>query len=126
MSDDKQQEEDVAGLFRKFGGDASSYKEFAPVESAGHAAGSWPLVNGGTRPADAPATPSAHASAAPVLAPLHPPSPAPVGLAVSPAAAPLPNAAPRELDALFARLAGTSEPAAAAGAGLLSRWRRPH
>ena len=32
MKDDEPQQEDVAGLFRKFGGDVAAYKEFAPAE----------------------------------------------------------------------------------------------
>lgn len=152
MSDDERQQEDVAGLFRKFGGDASSYKEFAPIESAERTAGRWPLVNGGTRPADeaapVPAAPPATAPDAPALAPalapvlpvsapalasspvLAPaPSPAPIPAATVftalPAAAPSPGPAPRELDALFARLAGATDPAVGSGPGLLSRWRKP-
>ena len=128
MSDEQRQEEDVAGLFRRFGGDARSYKEFAPIEGAERAAGSWPLVNGGTRPADAP-------EPSPVPAPTPAPAPAPVPASLTtpaaalftstPAAAPSHDPAPRELDALFARLAGATDPAVGNGPGLLSRWRKP-
>ncbi|MGJ7542845.1 BcsR/BcsP family cellulose biosynthesis protein [Variovorax sp. LT1R16] len=103
MSADNRQQEDVAGLFRKFGGDATRYKEFAPAESP-RTQGAWPLVNG-TRAAAETATP-----------------PAPVQ-ALAPAAA-APAAAPRALDALFARLAGATPPTPAAGQGLMSHWRR--
>ena len=34
MSNDDPSAEDVAGLFRKFGGDSHVYKEFAPPEPA--------------------------------------------------------------------------------------------
>ena len=32
MKDANAQQEDVTGLFRKFGGDAAAYKEFAPAD----------------------------------------------------------------------------------------------
>ena len=122
MSANDRQQEDVAGLFRKFGGDATRYKEFAPAESP-RAQGAWPLVNG-TR---------GTAEAAPAPAPVVPPVPAPAAAAVAVApvstlvaapAAETAAAAPRELDALFARLAGATPPTPAAGQGLMSHWRR--
>lgn len=123
MSANDRQQEDVAGLFRKFGGDATRYKEFAPAESP-RAQGAWPLVNG-TRAA---------AEAAPVPVPdpasVAPPVPVPatpVVAVVAPVPAPAAEtaaAAPRELDALFARLAGATQPAPAAAQGLMSHWRR--
>jgi len=156
MSDDAHQQEDVAGLFRKFGGDASRYKEFAPIESAERTPGSWPLVNGGMRAADASppeAVPPAAASVAALVAAPRVDAPAPTPIpaappvavpaapthAVAPALPPTASAlftpppaavssdgpAPRELDALFARLAGATAPAAGNGQGLMSRWRRP-
>lgn len=125
MSQDDRQQEDVAGLFRKFGGDATRYKEFAPVESP-RAAGNWPLVNGARSAPEAEARPPAAAQPAPVV------TPAPTVAVAAPAPAPAPVAettgtasAPRELDALFARLLGAAQPAAAAGQGLMSHWRRP-
>lgn len=121
MSADNRQQEDVAGLFRKFGGDATRYKEFAPAESP-RAQGAWPLVNGtraaaDTTPAPAPvqALAAVAAPAAVVAVPVPTPTAAPAAVAA---------AAPRELDALFARLAGATPPTPAAGQGLMSHWRR--
>ena len=144
MSADERQHEDVAGLFRKFGGDASGYKEFAPIEGSDRTSGSWPLVNGGTRPVDAPppepvslplaaapptpAPPPAVVPVATILAPAPAPAPtpAPAAFFASPAAAVPSNSPPsRELDGLFARLAGATDPAGGSGQGLLSRWRKP-
>lgn len=122
MNPNDRQQEDVAGLFRKFGGDATRYKEFAPAESP-RAQGAWPLVNGARGAADAAALPASVSAPAPAPAPAAP-------VAVVPAAAPAAEprtetaAPPRELDALFARLAGASQPAPAAGQGLMSHWRR--
>lgn len=119
MSQDDRQQEDVAGLFRKFGGDATRYKEFAPAESP-RAAGSWPLVNGARSAPEAEARPPAAAQPAPVV------TPAPTVAVAAPVAETTGTAsAPRELDALFARLLGAAQPAAAAGQGLMSHWRRP-
>jgi hypothetical protein len=112
MKDDERQGEDVAGLFRRFGGDAKGYKEFAPAEIGPHPSGTWPLV-GGLRPGPAPGGTAAVAGQAPPV----PPAPAPADAGGS--------AAPRELDVLFARLAGAERPAAPVGQGLMSRWRRP-
>ena len=57
MKDDGSQQEDVAGLFRKFGGDVAGYKEFAPAETpaAAPVSGGWALVNGGHPAAPEPA-----------------------------------------------------------------------
>ena len=145
MKEDEEKGEDIAGLFKKFGGDAKGYREFdhAPAEPGGQES-SWRLLPGG-RPANAPV--------APVLAPVAqptplPPPPAPPPLvsprvqapapvqppapAVAPAPAtvhaPAPTAAPtaaRPLDVLFARLAADTAAPAEAGHTLLSRWRRP-
>lgn len=149
MKDEGSQQEDVAGLFRKFGGDVAGYKEFAPAETpaAAPVSGGWALVNGGrpaapepavAAPAAAPvaeaplfAAPSATAPVAPTVAVAAPPA------AVAPQASPSmshspaaehPSAdaeAPRELDALFARLAGHPPSPASPGQGLMARWRRP-
>lgn len=121
MSQDDRQQEDVAGLFRKFGGDATRYKEFAPAESPRATGGAWPLVNGARHAPDAEARPPAR-PAAPVVAPA--PAVA-VAAAAAVAEAPVTASVPRELDALFARLLGAAQPAAAAGQGLMSHWRRP-
>ena len=94
------QREDVASLFRKFGGDASEYREFAPV--AGPAA---------TTPVPAPVAPVAASTPIPAVEPT----------GVAPLAAS--SAAPRELDVIFHRLA--SMPLAGAPAsGLMAVWRR--
>jgi hypothetical protein len=118
MKDANAQQEDVTGLFRKFGGDAAAYKEFAPAD-----------IPATTRPA-APA--SATSPALHVLAPTAPaPASPPV---VTPAAEPLPVAAneapavpsaPRELDRLFARLDACTPIPAPAAPGLMAHWRTP-
>ena len=106
MSQDEPTPEDIAGLFRKFGGDAHDYKEFAPPEAEEEAPRAWPLLTGAkierpAAPAPAPfvaapvqAVPPPPFAAAPqprvepVLRPL-PPIPAPAPLA---APAPAPSA----------------------------------
>jgi len=129
MTEDDGQAEDVAGLFRRFGGDATGYKEFAPAADAERPAGAWPLVPGlpptaaavrgaAEEPAVPPAVPAAAAFAsshvdrpAPITAPVMAPTAAPATMA-------------RELDLLFARLAGQPPGQAALGSGPLSQWRR--
>ncbi|QOF76532.1 BcsR/BcsP family cellulose biosynthesis protein [Variovorax sp. 38R] len=116
MNRDDRSAEDVAGLFRKFGGDAHAYKEFEPPEAQAQAASPWPLLSGG--PIDR--TPMAAPARSPIppVAPLFPAAAAPQPVP-TPAAGPAPN----ELQALFARLA---EPACTpAPPGPMSRWRRP-
>ena len=126
MSTEGEQPEDIAGLFRKFGGDPMAYKEFAPRDEPGASAGTWPLIAPATTPHRAPgeAVPLAPVSAlfaAP--APVRAVAPKPAQLqAVTPTDA---SVEPRELDALFARLLGTPQPAVPTGHGLLSRWRSP-
>lgn len=120
MKDPNAQREDVDGLFRKFGGDAAAYKEFAPAG-----------IPAATRPATPPAArePSAaqHVSAPPPAVPVSP-------SVAAPAAEPLPVAAneapgapsvPRELDRLFARLDACAPVPAPAPRGLMAHWRRP-
>ncbi|CAN5260399.1 hypothetical protein BH10PSE18_BH10PSE18_05010 [soil metagenome] len=73
MSDDERRGEDVAGLFRKFGGDAKGYREFATEPQMNEPTPSWRLVSGARQGAAAPqpapaAAPSA--PAAPALAPV--------------------------------------------------------
>jgi len=124
MSRDDRSAEDVAGLFRKFGGDAHNYKEFGAPEDEAQAVNNWPLLSGG--PIDrTPAVAAPAPSAAPVfpaaVAPAPPPSPAAAPFA--PAPVPAPGRAPSELQALFARLAEPQR--AAPAAGPMSRWRRP-
>lgn len=80
MSADDPTPEDIAGLFRKFGGDAHGYKEFAPPEAEAEAPRKWPLLTG-EKIAHPPET------AAPLSAPARVPAPAP-----APAAAPVPFA----------------------------------
>ncbi|MDP9900450.1 hypothetical protein [Variovorax ginsengisoli] len=146
MKEDDEQGEDIAGLFKKFGGDAKGYREFdhTPADQESP----WRLLPGG------------HSAETPVIAPapppLAPPPAAPPALVVPRAAAPAPvpasvfatamppMAAPvavpepasvpatpvtapatRPLDVLFARLAAETAAPAEAGHTLLSRWRRP-
>ncbi|ADU37392.1 BcsR/BcsP family cellulose biosynthesis protein [Variovorax paradoxus] len=141
MSRDDRSAEDVAGLFRKFGGDAHNYREFSAPEEDAQAAGNWPLLSGGPidRPPVAPPVPAAAPAIAPVapvapvattapavsVAPFAPVAPLiPAATAATPSApAPSAGAAPGELQALFARLAQPQRPAAAPGP--MSRWRRP-
>ena len=137
MSQDEPTPEDIAGLFRKFGGDAHDYKEFAPPEAEEEAPRAWPLPPFAAAP---------QPRVEPVLRPL-PPIPAPAPLA---APAPAPSApllartpfappraqppvaqqpatgnetAPTPLSQLVARLAAPQPPAAPPGP--MSRWRRP-
>ncbi len=123
MSNDDREAEDVAGLFRKFGGDAKGYKEFEPAPEVGQPQGAWTLIPGASAAPAAPVPPAAvpaPAAPAPAPAPVPTPSaPAPSAVAASPAGT------PRELDLLFARLAGQPQPAPEGGHGLMSRWRKP-
>lgn len=91
MSDDERRGEDVAGLFRKFGGDAKAYREFATEPQMNEPAPSWRLVSGARQGA-------AVAQPAPAVA-----APAPAAAAPAPTAAASPQP-------LFSR------PAAAGGA----------
>ena len=128
MSRDEREAEDVAGLFRKFGGDAKGYKEFEPAAELGRPAAAWTLI---------PGSPGAPAAPAAAVAPPAPPAVAPEPAAATAAAVPLspapassavtaaPSGTPRELDLLFARLAGQPQPAPEGGHGLMSRWRKP-
>lgn len=116
MNRDDRSAEDVAGLFRKFGGDAHAYKEFEPAEAQAQAANPWPLLSGAPIDRSPMATP-ARSPIAPVE-PLFPAAATP-----RPVPAPAAGPAPNELQALFARLA---QPACtAAPPGPMSRWRRP-
>lgn len=116
MTADEPEAEDVKSLFRKFGGDASGYKEFEPLEDNSAAPAGWALMPGKGLAAALP--PEAPAAA---LAPLQPAAAIPAPSSSTPFA---PMAAPRELDLLFARLAG-HDTGADSGHRLLSRWRRP-
>jgi len=118
MKDADAQQEDVTGLFRKFGGDAAAYKEFAPAD-----------IPATTRPAAPAPVPS---PALPVRA-TTPPAPASPAV-VQPAPMPGPLAAheasvvpstPRELDRLFARLDACTPAVAPAAPGLMAHWRKP-
>jgi hypothetical protein len=117
MKDANAPQEDVTGLFRKFGGDAAVYKEFAPAD-----------IPASTRPA-APATvlsPTLHVLATPP-APASPPvvQPATEQLPVAANEAPVEPSAPRELDRLFARLDACTPVPAPAAPGLMAHWRKP-
>lgn len=154
MKEDEEKGEDIAGLFKKFGGDAKGYREFdhAPAEPSGQES-PWRLLPGGrsasapVEPVMAPAPPPAPPPApvpppapafAPAFAPVFAPVPAPMAAPVAhpaaapeaaPASVPAPvaaaPAAARPLDVLFARLAADTAASAGAGHTLLSRWRRP-
>lgn len=140
MSRDDDTPEDIAGLFRKFGGDAHAYKEFAPPEAEGEAPKAWALLSGEKiERAPAPvAAPAIAPAQAPAVAPPPPLAAAPqarvepvlrpsVPLASAPTQAAPPadtrHSAPTPLEQLFARLAAPQPPAAAQGP--MSRWRRP-
>lgn len=110
----KAQQEDVAGLFRKFGGDAAAYKEFAPLEMPAAPA-----------PVAAPSSTQQHP-----VAPVPAPAPPAVALAAEPPPlatdeAPAAPAAPRALDRLFARLDACPPAPASAARGLMAHWRTP-
>ncbi|MFM9423920.1 hypothetical protein RCH10_000343 [Variovorax sp. GrIS 2.14] len=59
MTNESDQPEDIACLFRKFGGDPTTYKEFAPRNEPAAEAGARPLISPfpATAPATAPVTP---------------------------------------------------------------------
>lgn len=131
MTADDGQPDDIAGLFKKFGGDPHAYREFEPGAEPERGTAVWSLVS----PAAAPATP-APSPAQPATDAGRPP-PNMNALFAAPAAAAVPPAMPgnapaapaiqpdggRKLDALFARLLGAPAPHAPEGHGLLSRWR---
>lgn len=140
MTEDEPTPEDIAGLFRKFGGDAHGYKEFAPPEAEAEAPRVWALLTGEkiVRPVEA--APVQPPAPAPMPAPSVAPAPvllAPVAAAPlpriepvfrppAPVAAPVPAphaAATTPLAQLFARLAAPQP--SAAPPGPMSRWRRP-
>lgn len=111
MKDANVPQEDVTGLFRKFGGDAAAYKEFAPVDI--------PAATRPVAPVPAP-SPALHALApGPVVAPAAEP------LRVAANEAPVVPSAPRELDQLFARLDACTPVPAPAAPGLMAHWRTP-
>ncbi|MGJ7615183.1 MULTISPECIES: BcsR/BcsP family cellulose biosynthesis protein [unclassified Variovorax] len=83
--------EDIAGLFRKFGGDAHGYREFSPPETEGEAPRAWALLSG-EKISHPPV--QAAAAAAPALAPASAPAPP---LAWAPSPLPAPVAAPAPL-----------------------------
>lgn len=117
MKDAKAQQEDVTGLFRKFGGDAAAYKEFAPA--AIPAATPRPVA-----PAPPPARHlTAPAPAAPVTRPVATSAADPRPAAAN--EAPVEPPPPRELDRLFARLDACTPIAAPAATGLMAHWRKP-
>lgn len=124
MKDANAQQEDVTGLFRKFGGDAAAYKEFAPSAIPADTRPSAPA-----EPAEPPAPPTALHRASPTS----PPIPVPPHVVASAVEA-LPDEAneplvappaPRELDRLFARLDACAPAPAPAARGLMAHWRKP-
>ena len=89
--------EDIAGLFRKFGGDAHGYKEFAQPDTEAEPPRAWALLSG--EKISHPPVPAAVPVQAPVQAPVaaQPPAPVPVAAPVlppAPAPAPTPSPAP--------------------------------
>ena len=118
MKDANAPQEDVTGLFRKFGGDAAAYKEFAPAD-----------IPATTRPAalvpvSAPALQAlAPVAATPVAPPVVTPAAEPLPLAAN--EAPVAPSAQRELDRLFARLDACTPIPAPAALGLMTHWRKP-
>ena len=122
MKDSNAQQEDVTGLFRKFGGDAGAYKEFAPAEIP---AATQPVA---LAAAPVPAPPPTLGPLAPTPATPRPPivEPAVDALPVAAHETPVAAATPRELDRLFARLDACAPiPAPAATRGLMAHWRKP-
>jgi hypothetical protein len=117
MKDANAPQEDVTGLFRKFGGDAAVYKEFAPADI--------PASTRPTVPATVP-SPALHVLATPP-APASPPvvQPAAERLPAAANEAPVVPSAPRELDRLFARLDACTPVPAPAAPGLMAHWRKP-
>lgn len=93
MSQDDPTPEDIAGLFRKFGGDAHDYKEFAPPETEEEAPRVWPLLTG--EKIERPLAPAARTPAAPLIEPAQPlPFAAAPQPRVEPVLRPLPMPAP--------------------------------
>lgn len=110
--------EDVTGLFRKFGGDAAAYKDFASAKV--------PAATRRAAPASAP-SPALHVTAPTAAVPVTPPvvTPAAEQLPVAANEAPVVPSAPRELDRLFARLDACTPVPAPAAPGLMAHWRKP-
>lgn len=138
--------EDIAGLFRKFGGDSHGYREFAPPEAETETPRVWPLLSGQriAHPPAAAAPVSSSVAPVPPAAPFAPPvhaqprpavaapqarvepvlrTPPPVAASFAAPAADGTDVQPTPLEQLFERLAGPQPPSAAPGP--LSRWRRP-
>lgn len=105
MSDNGRGSEDIAGLFRKFGGDVKGYREFATEPQMHEPAPAWRLVSGAR--AGAATTPPAPVATVP--------APAPIPIPSAPAvAAPVAAAAP--LKSLFVRPAPATAAASPAPA----------
>jgi hypothetical protein len=122
MKDDGSQQEDVTGLFRKFGGDAAAYKEFAPQQIP---ASANPVATPPVKRAGAQKVVQAAAPASVHEAPAFVPPPADA-LPTAAAVAPTEAAAPSALDLLFARLDGQpAVPAPVVARGLMAHWRKP-
>lgn len=109
VGDASRPQEDVAGLFARFGGDARSYREFESKTVPPPRVVSPVAVAAVSVPVPAPA---------PELAP-------PVQASPTAPEAPDGDTAPRELDVLFSRLAGIPLPGADTAHPLMARWRRP-
>ena len=114
-SDAAPPQEDVAGLFARFGGDARSYREFES-KSVPPPRAVPPVAIAAVAPAPAPAP-----TPVPVLEMARPVQAPPVA-----PEAPEVGTAPRELDVLFSRLAGTPLPGTDTAHPLMARWRRPN
>lgn len=121
MKDANAQQEDVTGLFRKFGGDAAAYKEFAPS--------AIPADTRPSAPAEPPAPPTALHRVTPtspsIPVPPHVVAPAVEALQVAANEVPATPPAPRELDRLFARLDACAPAPAPVAPGLMAHWRKP-
>lgn len=110
MSGVEGEADDVAGLFRKFGGDAEGYREFEPATAAAPTSAAPPSATSRALPAEGP-----------------------VGRAAAPFPTPVDDARDagagrmfdRLFDRLFARRAAQPQPSSDIGHGRMSRWRRP-
>ena len=117
MKDANAQQEDVTGLFRKFGGDAAAYKEFAPS--------AIPADTRPSLPAEPPAPHRAPPTSPSIPVPPRVVAPAVETLPVEANEPLLAPPAPRELDRLFARLDACAPAPAPAARGLMAHWRKP-
>lgn len=103
MSQSDHQPEDVASLFKKFGGDAQGYREFADPDAARPSAPVWALVPTPTPTPTTTSTPAAAAggAAAPLPADAAPAVQAEMPAEVPAAAVPFRPTAPTSVSALW-------------------------